>query len=113
MAGAVLAPFTRAHSREQRRRDDIRSFVMEQARTDFRRRHPDARRRMELRVEEYECKGLEGAKDHVAEATIVGTALTRFGQDQARSERIASQMVLSLGDRARPADFAASARERP
>jgi glycosyltransferase involved in cell wall biosynthesis len=42
MAGAVLAPFTRAHSREQRRRDDIRSFVMEQARTDFRRRHPDA-----------------------------------------------------------------------
>ncbi len=70
-------------------------------------------REMELRVEEYECKGLEGAKDYMAQATIVGTAITRFGQDQARSERIASQMVLSLGDRDRPADFAAGAWERP
>jgi glycosyltransferase involved in cell wall biosynthesis len=42
MAGAVLAPFTRAHAREQRRRDDVRSFIMEQGRADFRRRHPDA-----------------------------------------------------------------------
>jgi hypothetical protein len=42
MAGAVLAPFTRAHAREQGRRDDIRSLVMELARSDFRRRHPDA-----------------------------------------------------------------------
>jgi glycosyltransferase involved in cell wall biosynthesis len=42
MAGAVLAPFTRAHAREQRRRADVRSFIMEQGRADFRRRHPDA-----------------------------------------------------------------------
>lgn len=70
-------------------------------------------REMELRVEEYECHGLEGAKDHMAEATIVGTAITKFGPDQARSARIASQMVLSLGDRETPTDFAASTWERP
>jgi glycosyltransferase involved in cell wall biosynthesis len=41
MASAVLAPFVRAHARERRRRDDIRSFVVELARADFQRRHPD------------------------------------------------------------------------
>jgi glycosyltransferase involved in cell wall biosynthesis len=41
MASAVLAPFTRAHARTQQRHDDIRRFIMEQARNDFRRRHPD------------------------------------------------------------------------
>lgn len=70
-------------------------------------------REMELRVEEYECESLKGAKDHMAEATLVGTAITRFGQDQVRSERIASQMVLSLGDRDMPADLGANAWERP
>jgi glycosyltransferase involved in cell wall biosynthesis len=42
MASVVLAPFTRAHARERRRRDDVRRYVMEQARSDFHRRHPDA-----------------------------------------------------------------------
>jgi glycosyltransferase involved in cell wall biosynthesis len=42
MASAVLAPFTRARARERRRHDDIRALVMELARSDFRRRHPDA-----------------------------------------------------------------------
>jgi uncharacterized protein YbjQ (UPF0145 family) len=97
-----LASQTRRDATGQLRRDVIKHYAS-----------GVVTREMELRVEEYECKGLEGAKDHMAEATIVGTALTRFGQDQARSERIASQMVLSLGDRDRPADFAASAGERP
>lgn len=70
-------------------------------------------RAMELTVDEYECKGLEGAKDHMAEATVVGTAITRFVQDQADSPRISSQMVLSLGDRGLPAELAVSAEERP
>ena len=39
---AVLAPLTRAHAREKRRHDDVRNLVMELARSDFRRRHPDA-----------------------------------------------------------------------
>lgn len=68
-------------------------------------------REMELRVEEYECMGLEGAKDHMAEATIVGTAITRFDQDQARSSPTSSQIVLSLGDPGLPPDFAASTGE--
>jgi hypothetical protein len=42
MLAAVLAPFTRAHAREKRRRDDVRRFIMELGRSDFRGRHPDA-----------------------------------------------------------------------
>jgi len=41
MLGAVLAPFTRARARARRRQNDIRGLVMELARADFRRRHPD------------------------------------------------------------------------
>jgi glycosyltransferase involved in cell wall biosynthesis len=41
MVSAVLAPFMRAHARERRRHDDIRGLIMELARADFRRRHPD------------------------------------------------------------------------
>jgi glycosyltransferase involved in cell wall biosynthesis len=41
MLGAVLAPFTRARARARRRQNDIRGRVMELARADFRRRHPD------------------------------------------------------------------------
>ncbi|HXQ58775.1 MAG TPA: glycosyltransferase family 2 protein [Acidimicrobiales bacterium] len=43
MALEVLAPFRRAHAREERRHDDIRRLVMELGRADFRRRHRDAR----------------------------------------------------------------------
>jgi uncharacterized protein YbjQ (UPF0145 family) len=70
-------------------------------------------REMEVTVEEYECTGMESAKDHMAEATIIGTAITRFDQDQARSVPASSQMVLSLGDRGLPADFAARIGEQP
>jgi hypothetical protein len=66
---------------------------------------------MEVRTEEYECKGLEGARDHMAEATIVGTAITRFAPDEERSARAGSQLVLSLGDRGLPEELAARTRE--
>jgi uncharacterized protein YbjQ (UPF0145 family) len=68
-------------------------------------------RAMEVRTEEYECKGLEGARDHMAEATIVGTAITRFAADEERSARAGSQLVLSLGDRGLPEELAARTRE--
>jgi glycosyltransferase involved in cell wall biosynthesis len=42
MASGVLAPFTRALARERRRRDDIRRYLMEVARTDFHHRYPNA-----------------------------------------------------------------------
>ena len=35
----------------------------------------------------------------MAEATIIGTAITKFGRDQGPSARAASLMVMSLGDR--------------
>jgi uncharacterized protein YbjQ (UPF0145 family) len=39
--------------------------------------------RMELRVGEHECPAQEGRRDHVVEATIIGTAITHFGQPRA------------------------------
>ncbi len=77
-----------------------RRDAAEQLRRDVVRHHGSGvvTREMELRVEDYECQGQEGASDHMAEATIIGTAITSFGGDQARSERSASTMVLSLSD---------------
>jgi hypothetical protein len=51
--------------------------------------------------EDFECGGRKGAKDQMAQATITGTAITRFGRDQARSAGLKAAMVLSLGDRDR------------
>jgi len=36
--------------------------------------------RMEIRVAEHECPVQEGRRDHVVEATIIGTAIARFGE---------------------------------
>jgi len=36
--------------------------------------------RMELRLRERECPAQEGSRDHIAEATFVGTAIARFGR---------------------------------
>lgn len=46
----------------------------------------------------YECQGMERAKDHVAEATIVGTAITRFTRNR-QPARTATLAVMSLGER--------------
>jgi uncharacterized protein YbjQ (UPF0145 family) len=43
--------------------------------------------RMEMRVGEHECPAQEGRRDHVIEATIIGTAITRFAPARERSER--------------------------
>jgi uncharacterized protein YbjQ (UPF0145 family) len=81
---------TRRDARDQLRKDVIKHHAV-----------GVVTRAMELRIDEYECKGLEGAKDHVAEATIVGTAITRFGQNK-RPVRTDTLAVMSLGERARP-----------
>jgi uncharacterized protein YbjQ (UPF0145 family) len=39
---------------------------------------------MELRVGEHECPMMEGRRDHVVEATIIGTAVAHFGKRRAR-----------------------------
>src|SRR5271165_1116543 len=39
--------------------------------------------RMEIRVGEHECSMQEGRRDHVVEATIIGTAIAQFGSRRA------------------------------
>jgi len=39
---------------------------------------------MEMRVGEHECPVQEGRRDHVVEATIIGTAIAHFGKRRAR-----------------------------
>jgi uncharacterized protein YbjQ (UPF0145 family) len=50
---------------------------------------------MDMRIREHECPGQEGARDHVAEVTIIGTAITHFAKSSRASER-PSLAVLSL-----------------
>ena len=57
---------------------------------------------MDMQIGEHECPAQEGARDHVAEVTILGTAITHF----ARSSRAAEQpslAILSLDPRRRQA----------
>jgi len=41
---------------------------------------------MDLRIGERECPIAEGARDHIAEATIIGTAITHFGRSTRKAE---------------------------
>lgn len=77
-----------------------RRDATDQLRKDVIKQHADGvvTRAMELRIDEYECRGLEGATDHVAEATIVGTAITRFARNRSPA-RTATLAVMSLGER--------------
>jgi uncharacterized protein YbjQ (UPF0145 family) len=58
--------------------------------------------RMELTVHERECQAQEGARDHIAEATIIGTAIAHFGRSQRGAER-PSLAILSLDPERRQA----------
>ena len=55
---------------------------------------------MTLRISEQECRTYQGGTDHIAEATILGTALVQFSHDRRRTGRRLA--VLPLTDR-RPA----------
>jgi uncharacterized protein YbjQ (UPF0145 family) len=57
---------------------------------------------MDMQVGEHECPGQEGARDHVAEVTIVGTAITHFARSKRASER-PSLAILSLDPQRRQA----------
>jgi uncharacterized protein YbjQ (UPF0145 family) len=43
--------------------------------------------RMDLRLGEHECPAQEGRRDHVAEATVIGTAIARFAAGRERQAR--------------------------
>jgi len=58
--------------------------------------------RMDLRVHEHECVAQEGARDHVAEATIIGTAIVHFAKSRRGVER-PSLAILSLDPERRQA----------
>ncbi len=50
---------------------------------------------MDMRIGEHECTAQEGARDHVAEVTIIGTAITHFARSTRGAER-PSLAILSL-----------------
>lgn len=55
--------------------------------------------RMELNIHEQECRALGGGRDHIAEAFVMGTGITRFRRDSARSRPALA--VLPVGARPR------------
>ena len=57
---------------------------------------------MDMQVGEHECPAQEGARDHVAEVTIVGTAITHFRKSQRATEG-PSLAILSLDPQRRQA----------
>ncbi len=59
-------------------------------------------RSMDLRIGERECPASEGARDHVAEATIIGTAITHFTKSTRKTEA-PSLAMLSLDPERRQA----------
>lgn len=50
--------------------------------------------RMDLRIHEQECPAFQGGRDHIGEATVIGTALARF--DRTARERAGRLAVLPL-----------------
>jgi uncharacterized protein YbjQ (UPF0145 family) len=56
---------------------------------------------MEIRIGEHECPVQEGRRDHVAEATIIGTAIAHFGKR--RSEQPPPLAIMSLDPQRRQA----------
>jgi uncharacterized protein YbjQ (UPF0145 family) len=57
---------------------------------------------MDMRVGEHECPSVENGRDHVAEVTIIGTAITHFTKSTRAAER-PSLAILSLDPQRRQA----------
>jgi uncharacterized protein YbjQ (UPF0145 family) len=58
--------------------------------------------RMDLQIGEHECPAQEGARDHLAEVTIIGTAITHFSRSRRAAEG-PSLAILSLDPQRRQA----------
>jgi len=61
---------------------------------------------MEMRVRERECPAAEGRRDHIVEASCIGTAIARFspaGQQQSQPSRQKTLAVMSLDPQRRQA----------
>jgi uncharacterized protein YbjQ (UPF0145 family) len=57
---------------------------------------------MDMQIGEHECPAQEGARDHVAEVTFIGTAITHFKKSNRAAER-PSLAILSLDPQRRQA----------
>jgi len=57
---------------------------------------------MNMQIGEHECPAQEGARDHVAEVTLIGTAITHFTRSKRAAER-PSLAILSLDPERRQA----------
>jgi uncharacterized protein YbjQ (UPF0145 family) len=58
---------------------------------------------MEIRVRERECPAMEGRRDHIVEATTIGTAIARFKRSEDSGDRRRTLAIMSLDPQRRQA----------
>jgi uncharacterized protein YbjQ (UPF0145 family) len=58
---------------------------------------------MEMRVQERECPAMEGRRDHIVEATTIGTAIARFTRSEDGDKRHRTLAIMSLDPQRRQA----------
>jgi uncharacterized protein YbjQ (UPF0145 family) len=58
---------------------------------------------MDLKIRERECPAMEGRRDHIAEATVIGTAITRFSRSLERHDGRSTLAIMSLDPQRRQA----------
>jgi uncharacterized protein YbjQ (UPF0145 family) len=58
---------------------------------------------MDMRVRERECPAAEGRRDHIVEATTIGTAIARFARSEGRAQGPGTLAIMSLDPQRRQA----------
>ena len=58
---------------------------------------------MDMRVRERECPAAEGRRDHIVEATTIGTAIVRFARSEGRDQGQRTLAIMSLDPQRRQA----------
>ena len=58
---------------------------------------------MDMRVRERECPAAEGRRDHIVEATTIGTAIARFARSEGRAQGQRTLAIMSLDPQRRQA----------
>jgi len=58
---------------------------------------------MEMRVRDRECPAMEGRRDHIVEATTIGTAIARFTRAEDDAQRHKTLAIMSLDPQRRQA----------
>ena len=58
---------------------------------------------MDMRIRERECPAAEGRRDHIVEATTIGTAIVRFARSEGRDQGQRTLAIMSLDPQRRQA----------